>query len=201
MTAEERREQIIDAAARVFGERGYDGGTTDAIAKEAGISQAYVVRMFGSKEELFIAVGARASLAIATGFRAALGVLPANATQQEKMSALGDTYADLLGDRGQVLALLHLFAQGQDEVLGPFARECYITVYKIVREEAGLSIEDAVAFFSHGMLMTVLQAMRLSETEDPMGVELLHGTLGHKAPQLIAQSHTLLPLADARRGR
>ena len=56
LTPTDRREQILEAATVVFGERGYAGGTTDAIARAAGISQAYVVRMFGSKEDLFLAV-------------------------------------------------------------------------------------------------------------------------------------------------
>ena len=201
MNSDERREQIIAAAARVFGERGYEGGTTDAVAKEAGISQAYVVRMFGSKENLFLAVGERASNIIAAGFREALASLPPDADQHTKMHALGDAYTDLVSDRGQTLALLHLFSQGQDEVLGPYARKCFTDVYTIVREEAGMSVEQAVQFFAHGMLITVLQALRLGETTDPHGLELLHGALGAKAPQLIDATNKLLPLADARRGQ
>ena len=35
--ATERREQILEAAAGVFGEQGYAGATTDRIARQAGI--------------------------------------------------------------------------------------------------------------------------------------------------------------------
>ncbi|MFP3344532.1 TetR/AcrR family transcriptional regulator, partial [Halomonas sp. SIMBA_159] len=66
--ASERREQILAAASIVFGERGYFGATTDQIAKAAGISQPYVVRMFGSKENLFTEVLSRASDKVLTTF-------------------------------------------------------------------------------------------------------------------------------------
>ena len=40
LPAAERREQMLNAASIVFGERGYTGATTDAVAKAAGVSQA-----------------------------------------------------------------------------------------------------------------------------------------------------------------
>src|SRR6266536_5211701 len=54
-SAEERREQVLDAAIDVFAEHGLSGASTDAIARRAGISQPYLFRLFGTKKELFIA--------------------------------------------------------------------------------------------------------------------------------------------------
>ena len=51
----ERREQVLGAAMRVFARTGYHGSSTAAIAREAGISQGYVLHLFGTKEELFLA--------------------------------------------------------------------------------------------------------------------------------------------------
>src|SRR5436309_3751047 len=56
---EARREEILDAAQTVFAERGYQGASTEEIARRAGISQPYVFRLFGTKKELFIAVDSR----------------------------------------------------------------------------------------------------------------------------------------------
>ena len=39
MPAEQRREQLLDAATRAFAEGGYHGTSTDAVAREAGVSQ------------------------------------------------------------------------------------------------------------------------------------------------------------------
>jgi AcrR family transcriptional regulator len=49
------REEILAAARRQFGERGYDGTTIRAIAADAGVNQALVHHFFGTKEQTFIA--------------------------------------------------------------------------------------------------------------------------------------------------
>ena len=54
-SAEERREAVLDAALVEFAEHGLHGGSTEAIAAKAGISQPYVFRLFGTKKELFTA--------------------------------------------------------------------------------------------------------------------------------------------------
>ena len=56
LSSDERREQILVAALAVFGAKGYVGTTTDDVAKAASVSQPYVVRLFGTKENLFLAV-------------------------------------------------------------------------------------------------------------------------------------------------
>ena len=53
-TAEERREDVLAAARQEFARRGYYGTPTTDIAKAAGISQAYLFRLFPTKEELFV---------------------------------------------------------------------------------------------------------------------------------------------------
>ena len=55
LTAPERREQILEAAVTVFAERGYEGASTEVIARMAGISQPYLFRLFGTKRDLIVA--------------------------------------------------------------------------------------------------------------------------------------------------
>ena len=54
-TAEERREDVLQAALIEFASGGLDGTSTDAIARRAGISQPYLFRLFPTKKELFVA--------------------------------------------------------------------------------------------------------------------------------------------------
>jgi AcrR family transcriptional regulator len=49
----ERRREILDAAALVFGERGYEAATLAHVAERAGISPGTVQHYFGSKAALF----------------------------------------------------------------------------------------------------------------------------------------------------
>jgi AcrR family transcriptional regulator len=54
--AEQRREQILQAAARIIGQRGYNGFGIQELARECGITNAGLLHYFGTKERLLIAV-------------------------------------------------------------------------------------------------------------------------------------------------
>lgn len=51
-----KRERIIAAAGRLFGERGYHNTTTAEIAEAAGVAAGTIYIYFSSKEELLVAV-------------------------------------------------------------------------------------------------------------------------------------------------
>ena len=53
---EDRREQILDAAVRVFAEKGFDRATNKDIASEAGITPGLIYHYFKSKEDLLRAI-------------------------------------------------------------------------------------------------------------------------------------------------
>ncbi len=54
-----RVEQILDAAAQVFADRGYDAATTDEIARLAGTSIGSVYQFFPNKLSIFNAITLR----------------------------------------------------------------------------------------------------------------------------------------------
>jgi len=56
VSAEETRAQLLDAASRVFAERGYDGASIADITRASGLSSGAIYAHFGSKAELFAAV-------------------------------------------------------------------------------------------------------------------------------------------------
>src|SRR5690349_14775400 len=102
MKSEDRRVLILEAATTVFGEYGYFGATTDLVAKAAGVSQPYVVRMFGTKEQLFLEVLYRALDRLLVTFRTEL----AKEGDVPLARRFGLAYADLLQDRGLLLSLM-----------------------------------------------------------------------------------------------
>ena len=51
--ADNTAQKIIDAALKVFGEKGYKGATTRVIAEKAGFSELTLFRKFKTKENLF----------------------------------------------------------------------------------------------------------------------------------------------------
>lgn len=176
LPAAERRDSILTAAAEVFGERGYTAATTDAIAQVAGISQAYVIRAFGSKEALFIATAERVVDRVAEAFRAVIS--EAGSDEAARIEPrLGEAYVRLAEDRGALVTLLHLFTLGADPVVGPVARDGFLRIYTILRDEAGLPAARATAFLANGMLVSTLFGLQLPGMGDNMSVtELLRST-------------------------
>lgn len=55
MTAEKRRQSIVDAALKQFAAKGFNGTKMRDISKEAGINEALIYRYFPGKEELYSA--------------------------------------------------------------------------------------------------------------------------------------------------
>jgi AcrR family transcriptional regulator len=52
-TRVDKRRVILDAAATIFGEEGYERASIDAIAAAAGVSKPTIYSYFGGKEQLF----------------------------------------------------------------------------------------------------------------------------------------------------
>ncbi len=56
MAGDERRQQLLRVAMRVFSEKGFSGTTTKEIANAAGVSEAIIFRHFANKDELYSAI-------------------------------------------------------------------------------------------------------------------------------------------------
>jgi AcrR family transcriptional regulator len=56
LSADERKQAIVDAVRDVFAEKGFDGSTTRELAKAAGVSEALLYKHFPSKESLYTAM-------------------------------------------------------------------------------------------------------------------------------------------------
>src|SRR6266511_3038110 len=54
VTAAETRERLLDAAARVFELKGYEGATVAQIAREAGVTTGAIYAHYASKAELMV---------------------------------------------------------------------------------------------------------------------------------------------------
>ncbi len=163
MTKEERRESILAAATEVFARGGYAGTTTDDVARAAGVSQPYVVRMFGGKAKLFLAVFTRAFERTVAVFEAKLDELDADPRADpespEYWESLGSAYRQLVDDRAQLLVLMHGFAAGAEPEIGTMARRGMAYVYGLIIDRTGCTPDQARDFLAHGMLINVLLAI------------------------------------------
>lgn len=174
MKAEDRRAHVLEAATECFARTGFAGTSTDAIAREAGVSQPYVVRIFGTKQELFLEVFDHATRRVSEAFAAVLEG-DFDAESEEDRARLGAAYTDLLGERALMLVMLHGFAAGDHDEIGERARASMARIYDQLRA-AGLGSDDARDFIAHGMLLTVLMAMRAPDHLD--GSDALRDLVG-----------------------
>lgn len=200
MPAAERRELMLKAATIVFGERGYAGTTTDAVADAAGVSQAYIVRTFGSKDALFAETAKRAMQHIETAFREAAAATP---EQEEPIQErLGRAYIDLVVDRGIMLTVMHLFTLGHHPVFGPLARDGFLRIYGALRDEAGLTPPEIEAFLAKGLLINTMLGLRLPDIAgtEPCVKELLSCVLADAADEVVALTTEQAPLGKTVRG-
>jgi AcrR family transcriptional regulator len=158
-TADERRTEITAAAAIEFARRGLDGATTDRIAERAGVSQPYVVRLFGTKKALFLAVANRAYERVADAFRAAaVGEGP-----DERLENMGAAYVALLRDRDELALQLQLYAAAYDPEIRTCVATRFAQLHELCGELSGAEPERLRAFMAQGMLCNVAAALDMPQ--------------------------------------
>jgi AcrR family transcriptional regulator len=166
-SAEERREEILAVAMEHFGQGGYHGTSTEAIARDAGISQPYLFRLFRTKKELFLAGGDRACAKVIDAFRRAA----ANAEPGAKLEAMGKAYVhELLPDRHALFMLMQGYVAASDPEIRDHVRRKYGEVIRVVSELSGAPDDEVWRFFATGMHLNIVTAMDLSAlaSENPV---------------------------------
>jgi AcrR family transcriptional regulator len=120
------REQLLDAAARVFAQKGLTGATVEEIAELAGYSTGALYSNFDGKEQLFLELlSARRSRGLESQAAVAAEVLEkAVAGDEDSLSALCEFFAKV-ADRGTDFAALQaefwLYAVRNPEAMGIIA--------------------------------------------------------------------------------
>jgi len=155
-TAEERREDVLEAALIEFADGGLDGTSTDAIARRAGISQPYLFRLYPTKKALFCAAVERCFSRVSKVFRDAsegLGGL-------EAKEAMGAAYKQLLRDQTFLRIQLQAYAAAcADDDIRDVTRKGFSRLWDEVVVLTGFSPEESRGFMAVGMLMNVAAAI------------------------------------------
>src|SRR4051812_36291285 len=112
-----REQQMLDAAVRTFGRRGYMAASMDEIAELAGVSKPLGDLYLNSKEDLFTACIRREAKALTDAVRAGVGPgLPADRQLWDGLQAFFEHTAE----HPDGWSVLHLQARTHGE---PFAAE------------------------------------------------------------------------------
>jgi AcrR family transcriptional regulator len=148
-SADERRELVVAAARDEFAAFGLSGATGESISYRAGISHPYLLRLFGSKRELFLVV-------LETTFDELEGAVRDGGVDPE--DALSSRL-ELAG--GHVLLLQFCAACGDDEIRVAVRRR-FARLYELL--ERALGGDAAVSqLFARLMLRGTAEALRLPD--------------------------------------
>src|SRR5579863_5433230 len=162
MSAEERREAVLEAAIAEFSLGGLAGTSTEDVARRAGISQPYLFRLFPTKKALFIELVQRCFQRVQDTFTAAAGDL----TGDEALMAMADSYEGLLEDRTLLLLQMQAYAACDDPEIRAETRAGFKKLWELVERLTGLPFQAVVDFFAVGMLMNVAAAMDLPAVDE-----------------------------------
>jgi len=177
MSADERRDEVLRAAAVAFAHGGYEGTTTQDVAKRAGISQPYIFRLFGSKKELFIAVVQDCfRRTVRTFEKAAEGL-----SGQDALVAMGAAYQQLIQDHVTLLVQMHSHtAAAADPDIRRVAQRGMRTVWETAASASGADGDDLRQWLAYGMLCNMTAALSLDELDEPWARQLqLFEKVGH----------------------
>ena len=169
LSADERRDTVLDAALEVFAAAGYEGASTEDIARAAGISQPYVFRLFGTKKELYLESVRRCLRETLQLFQDAA----AGTSGEEALDAIGSAYMGLLKDRTRLRAQMQAYADCDDDDVREVVRDGYGKLVDYVERVSGASPQRIRDFFAFGMLLNVFAAMDLLDHPTPWGERLI----------------------------
>ncbi len=162
MSAAERREMVLEAAVAEFAAHGLAGTSTENVARQAGISQPYLFRLFPTKKALFLALIDRCFQRVEDAFVAAAG----DRTGEEALAAMADAYEVLLDDRTMLLLQMQAYAACDDPAIREVTRAGYKHLWELTERLTGLPFQRVVDFFAMGMLMNVAAALDLPAVDE-----------------------------------
>lgn len=156
LSAEERREAVIQAAIVEFAEAGLFGTSTEAIAARAGISQPYIFRLFGSKQNLFLETSRRCSSRILENFKAAVA-----GTDGDPFEAMAATYMEMLSDRRLLMLWMHTFAACSEPIIQKAMAAAFDEMFEFLEGLPGATPERVHQFMATGMFLNVAAATNM----------------------------------------
>jgi AcrR family transcriptional regulator len=164
----------MNTAMRTFAQRGYYGTSTMDVAKDAGISQGYLYRLFPDKATLFAALVEHC----ATRLREAASVAAASIHSSDPetvLSVLAAAYGTVTADRDVLMILMHAQCSAGEPVIGEAVRACYAKQVEYIRAVSCGSDEQIRRFFADSLLSQTLVAIGASAADGPWA-RTLHGS-------------------------
>jgi AcrR family transcriptional regulator len=175
--AETRREAIIEAALRVFAAKGYASTPVTEVAERAGISQAYVFKLFPTKEALFLATLRRCYDKVEAAMAAAADGA-ANDSADATLDAIGEGYARLIADKNLLMLQVHAQAATDIPSVQAAVRDGLRRAVEFVKRRTGASDGEVQKFIAWGQLCHLVVTLGIVD-EQPDWAKVLTAGLRH----------------------
>jgi len=163
MSGFERRSQVLGIAADEFANHGLHGASIEAIAHSAGITQAYVFRMFGTKKALFVELVGAAFDRFSDG----MSEVARGSAGLSALSLMGAQYYELLADRTTLLLQLQGFAACGDPEIRDLVGARLAHMWDTVAGASGLDPVTVKTFLAFGMLLNNVAALDVQDLDEP----------------------------------
>lgn len=173
-TAEERRRGIISSAVTVFARSGYATSPVTRVAEHAGISSAYVMKLFPRKVDLFVA-------AIDDCYDRIIRVFEQAVDETERagttaiLDRMGARYAELIADRELLLLQVQALASTQIPEVAAAVREGVGRITALAVSRAGANVSQAQTLMARGQLCHLLTAIDAFDTDTDWAATLTTG--------------------------
>ena len=180
-TADVQRLRIISRAVSVFSHAGYHATPVSEVADAAGVSPAYVFRLFPGKVALFVAAvehcyGRVRTAMVEGGESAGLQAGP-----QQVLEAMTAAYIELIRDRD----LIMFQAQAQSACGVPEIRDAVrkglAQVVTAVTELSHADPADVQRFLAYGQLCHLMLQLDLMDVDEGWADTVRHG-IRHATP-------------------
>lgn len=132
---EQRRGEILDAAASMFAEKGFDGSSISQIAKSCGVSKALVYHYYQSKEAiLYSMLHGHCKLLVKTAQNARKSSTDPEIQLKELNRRLMDLYMESRSKHVTLLNSLHILAPEEQNEIKELEKEVVKTIQIILLE-------------------------------------------------------------------
>jgi AcrR family transcriptional regulator len=166
--AEQRRQDLLQAALVTFAENGYHGARTSDIARRAGVSQPYVYALFPDKRALFLACDEWTTSRIRDELESA----------RAQAAEGGEDIVALLGQRWAALVKAHphliLFqiqafaaASADPEIQGP-VRDQFIELIELSERVYDAPRQRVLHYIAAALLFNMAVALDVPEDYRPL---------------------------------
>lgn len=159
-TSDVRRDAVVDAAIAEFARSGFHSTPTSNVAARAGISPAYVFKLFPGKVALFVAALDRCYELVEQAL--AKGAARADGAGSERiLHEMGGAYAELIGDRNLLMLQVHAQSAADVPEIADAVRRGLARVTECAKAHSGAVDGEVQRFVAYGQLCHLITTLEL----------------------------------------